>query len=329
MIHFLVPEPLAPSGGNRYDHEVAVRLGAREVRVPGNWPCPESVARARFSQELAALPDEASVLLDGLLACGVPEIVLPQANRLRLAVLVHLPLAEETGRGGAVELNRAERATLHGVAQVLTTSEPAAARLRARHGLDRVEVAEPGVDPAPLAHGTNGRDRLLCVASMTERKGHERLIRALAEFDEQEWPGCCFCVGPSDPEWLAKLRELVARHGLGERIRFTGALDGDALAEQYAAADLFVLASRAETFGMAVSEALAHGIPAVATRTGAIPRLLGPAGLLVSGEQFAPALRRWFSEPRLRAELRDAARAGRTALSSWEETARRIAEVLR
>ncbi|GAA4940941.1 hypothetical protein GCM10023238_03270 [Streptomyces heliomycini] len=109
-VHFVMPggvdDPAAPSGGNAYDRRVCLDLpgfGWRAHRhtVAGDWPRPDAAARAELARTLRELPDGAVVLLDGLVACGVPEIVVPQAEegRLRMAVLVHLPLGDETGLG--------------------------------------------------------------------------------------------------------------------------------------------------------------------------------------------------------------------------------------
>ncbi|HEU5111493.1 MAG TPA: glycosyltransferase family 1 protein, partial [Micromonosporaceae bacterium] len=93
-----VDDPGSPSGGNAYDRRLAAGLPAARVHpVDGRWPRPDGRALAGLAEALAGLPDGAPVLLDGLVACGAPEAVVPEAGRLRPIVLVHLPLAAETG----------------------------------------------------------------------------------------------------------------------------------------------------------------------------------------------------------------------------------------
>jgi glycosyltransferase involved in cell wall biosynthesis len=340
-----VDDPAAPSGGNHYDRRLCDGLAAAgwsvdEVAVPGGWPRPDAAARARLAQVLDELPDDAIVLLDGLVACGVPEIATPRAGRLRMAVLVHLPLADETGlpEAEAADLDRRERSTLRAAHAVVATSPWAARRLIDHHGLpaDIVHVAAPGTDPAPVAAGGDG-SRLICVAAVTPRKGHDLLVEALAAVADLPWT--CECVGALDRDsaHVDGLRELIARHGLDDRVRLAGPRTGAPLAATYAAADLMVLASRAETYGMVVTEALARGVPVLAADVGGIPDALGRApdgtapGILVPPEDppaLAAALRRWFREQELRHALRISALHRRRTLDRWEVTAQRMGDVL-
>ncbi|MFJ6675980.1 glycosyltransferase family 4 protein [Actinosynnema sp. NPDC091369] len=326
-VHFVRPrdDPASPSGGNAYDRRVIQELGSvHDVEVPGAWPRPDPADRAALGRVLGGIGDGSVVVLDGLVACGVPDVVVPHADRLRLVVLVHLPLADETGLepSEASRLDAAERECLRAVRAVVATSPSAARRLVSHHSLARVHVVTPGVDPAPLATGTDGASRLLCVASVTPRKGHDVLVRALASVADLPWT--CAFVGAE--RW--PVREVVERHGLGARIELTGPLDGPPLDRAYATADLFVLASWAETYGMVVTEALARGVPVVAS---AVPDALGDGGVLLpSGdvEAFADAVRRWLTDDAWRRDLRGRALARRRELSTWDETATRLAEVL-
>jgi glycosyltransferase involved in cell wall biosynthesis len=349
VITFIMPgdvnDAAVPSGGNTYDRRTCEALAAighqvRKIAVPGTWPRPDTAAWARLTRALADLGQNSVVLLDGLVACGVPEIIAPQARRLRLAVLVHLPLADETGLAPATaaELDAQERATLHAAGAVVATSEWAARRLVEHHGLaaERVAAVPPGVDPAPLAPGRNG-SRLVCVAAVTPRKGHDLLVEALALVADRPWT--CECVGPvrRDPAYVGRVRGLIAERGLRERITITGPRLGAELEDCYAAADLVVLPSRAEPYGMVVTEALARGIPVLATAVDGLPDTLGRApdgtvpGILVPPDDaaaLADAVRHWLADSTMRDRLTAAARLRRDALDGWDTTARRLANVL-
>ncbi|WP_406120063.1 glycosyltransferase family 4 protein [Streptomyces sp. NBC_00989] len=349
-VHFVMPggvdDPSAPSGGNAYDRRVSLDLPGfgwqvHKHAVDGEWPRPGAAARAELARVLRELPDGAAVLLDGIVACGVPEIIVPEADRLSLAVLVHLPLGDETGLEAAVaaELDEKERTVLRAVSAVIGTSEWAVRRLVSHHGLapERVHVATPGADIAPLASGTDGVSRLLCVATLTPRKGQHRLIEALAAAADLPWT--CECVGGfgNDPEYVDHLRDLIKRYGLQDRLHLAGPRAGAELDATYASADLMVLMSYAETYGMAVTEALARGIPVLATDVGGLPEAVGRApdggvpGILVPPEApaaLAAELRGWFGEADVRRRLKAAARGRRAALDGWATTARSLAGVL-
>ncbi|KUO06165.1 glycosyl transferase [Streptomyces caeruleatus] len=349
-VHFVMPggvdDPTVPSGGNAYDRRVSLDLPGfgwqvHKHAVDGSWPSPDAAARTELARTLREFPDGTVVLLDGLVACGVPEIVVPEAERLRLAVLVHLPLGDETGLDPAVaaELDARERTVLRAVPAVIATSDWAVRRLVSHHGLapERVHVAAPGADIAPLASGTDGVSRLLCVAAVTPRKGQHRLVEALATVTDLPWS--CVCVGGlnQDPEYVAQLRSLIARHGLKDRLILAGPQAGAELDASYNSADLMVLTSYAETYGMAVTEALARGIPVLATDVGGVPEAVGRApdggvpGILVPPENpaaIAAELRGWFGEADVRRRLKAAARGRRAALNGWAGTARSLAAVL-
>lgn len=349
-LHFVMPggvDDLArPSGGNAYDRRICLDLPGfgwqvHKHAIDGEWPRPSETARAELARTLREFPDGTVVLLDGLVACGVPEIILPEAERLCLAVLVHLPLGDETGLEPevAADLDAKERTTLRAVSAVIATSDWAVRRLVSHHGLapERVHVAAPGADIAPLASGTDGVSRLLCVAAVTPRKGQHRLVEALATVTELRWN--CVLVGglDQDPEYVDHIRALIAKFGLEDRFHLAGPQAGAQLDASYAAADLMVLTSYAETYGMAVTEALARGIPVLATDVGGLPEAVGRApdggvpGILVPPENpaaIAAELRGWFGEADVRRRLKAAARGRRAALDGWATTARSLAHVL-
>ncbi|MQA05917.1 MAG: glycosyltransferase [Streptosporangiales bacterium] len=310
----------------------------REHAVDGSWPRPDAQARTGLAKVLAAVPDGAVAVLDGLVAGGVPDVVVPHAERLRLVVLVHLPLGDETGLPAdvAADLTAGERETLHAATVVVVTSRWAAARVTEQYGLAAadVRVVAPGVDRAPVAPAGDG-SKLLCVAALTPRKGHDLLIEALAAVGDLPWT--CACVGPQrDPQRLAELERLIERHRLGDRVQLAGPVVGDRLAAAYAAADLVVLPSRTETYGMVVTEALAHGRPVLATAVGGVPEAVGAdetgrvPGLLVAAEAgaLAAGLRRWLTEPQLRSALAESALRRRGSLTGWASAGRRLGEVL-
>ena len=346
-LHVVLPggidDPAAPSGGNTYDRRVLTGLAAtrdvHEIAVAAAWPYPAERARSVLARALAELPRDATVLLDGLVAGAVPELLEPLAGRLRLVVLVHLPLGDETGLSPAeaAELTARERRTVRAAAAVVATSEGAARRVETLHDLPAgsVHVAAPGVDPAPLAEPGPDGGRLLCVAAVTPRKAQDVLVEALHSVADLPWT--CTLVGALDraPAFVARVRELAA--ATGGRVELAGTRTGEALARSYREADLLVLPSLAETYGMVVTEALARGVPVLGTRVAGVPEALGtapdgtlPGALVPPGDPpaLAAALRRWLTDPALRRGWRAAAEARRSGLLGWDFTTRRLNEVL-
>jgi glycosyltransferase involved in cell wall biosynthesis len=287
-VHVLVPDgiddPRRPSGGNVYDRRVCdglVALGwsVHEHAVAGQWPLPDAAARLAVGAALARVPNGGLVLVDGLLASVVPEVLEPEADRLRIVVLLHMPRDEAR-----------EVAALSAASGIVATSDWTRRWLLDHYPLpeDRVYVVRPGVDVADLASGSLSGGRLLCVGAITPAKGSDLLLEALATVDDPAWR--CVFVGSLhlDVEFVDGLRRQAKDRGVADRVCFTGPLMGAELERAYAEADALVLASQAETYGMVVTEALARGLPVVATKVGGVPEALGHAadgsrpGLLVT-----------------------------------------------
>jgi glycosyltransferase involved in cell wall biosynthesis len=347
-VHVIVPEgiddPARPSGGNTYDRRVCRRLAAlgwavHEHEVTGAWRRPGEAAHGALARAVREIPDGAVVLLDGLVASSAPDTLVPQARRLRQVVLVHMPLGHRPPDEEAGAVRAREREVLAAAAAVVTTSAWARRRLGELYALpaERVHVAEPGVDAARLAPGSAAGDALLCVAALTPDKGHDVLLDGLATAMDLSWR--CECVGSvvRAPEFAAAVRRRARISGLGDRVRFPGPRIGAELDRAFAAADLLVLTSYAETYGMVVTEALARGLPVLATEVGGVTEALGQAeddtvpGLLVPpGDPAAlgAALRSWLEDAELRERLRRAARERRAQLRPWAATASVIADVL-
>jgi glycosyltransferase involved in cell wall biosynthesis len=347
-VHVVVPEgiddPARPSGGNTYDRRVCRGLAAlgwevHEHAVPGAWPRLGEAGHAALARAVRRIPDGAVVLLDGLIASAAPEALVPQARRLRQVVLVHMPLGHGPPDGEAGAVRAREREVLAAATAVVTTSAWTRRRLGELYALprDRLHVSEPGVDAAPLAPGTAAGDSLLCVAAVTPDKGHDVLLDGLAMV--KDLSSQCECVGSlvRDPAFADGIRRRARNSGLGDLVRFPGPRFGPELDRAYARADLLVLASRAETYGMVVTEALARGLPVLATEVGGVTEALGHGedgtrpGLLIPPDDPAAlgaALRAWLEDAELRDRLRRAARARRAKLRPWAATASAVTDVL-
>jgi glycosyltransferase involved in cell wall biosynthesis len=344
-VHVVVPEgiddPARPSGGNTFDRRVCHGLEAagwavHVHAVPGSGPTPAAPSYAALADAVRRIPDGAVVLLDGLVTSPASEVLVPEAGRLRLVALVHLPLGQDATHDGARER---EGAVLSAAASVVTTSVWARQVIMELYSLpgDRVHVAEPGADAADLATGTPSAGALLSVAAVIPGKGHDVLLDALVMLTGLRWH--CLCVGSleRDPVFAEDLRRRVVESGMDGRVRFPGPQTEADLARSYSAADVLVLPSRVETYGMVVTEALARGVPVVAAEVGGVPEALGRGGdgtrpgLLVPPDDPAAlrdAIRAWLEDADLRRRLRQAARERRASLSPWSVTTSAVADVL-
>jgi glycosyltransferase involved in cell wall biosynthesis len=343
-VHVVVPEgvddPERPSGGNVYDRMVCRRLAdggwtVHQRIARGAWPLPDRAATAGLAELLRSVPDGDPVLVDGLVASAAPEVLLAETARLRLVILLHMPLGPSSGEA----VCSGERAMLASSAAVVTTSRWSRGWLVAECAVpvDHVHVAEPGVDLATASRASDGGRRLLCVASVTPNKGHDVLLEALERVRDLDWELEVVGSLSRDPSYVRSLRRQVRCAGIADRVDFVGPRSGLALDAAYAASDALVLASRFETYGMVVTEALARGLPVLATSVGGLPEALGRSiegrrpGLLVQPgdpRAMSRALRRWLTDDALRDDLRRAARQRRLTLKGWDLTADVLSGVL-
>jgi glycosyltransferase involved in cell wall biosynthesis len=305
--------------------------------VGDRFPNPTAADLDHAARVLAFIPTGAVTIVDGLAAGAMPLQIQREAERLRFVVLVHHPLAHETGvsETDARRLRAEETRSLRYARHVVVTSPRTATLLVREYAVKRRQITciEPGTDKWPASQGT-GRNSLLCVATLTPRKGHLTLIRALARLTRYEWQLTCLGSLHRDPSTVRRVREEIRRAGLVDRV----ALDGETgsrrrLMKYYGTADVFVLPTEYEGYGMAIAEAIGSGLPVISTPTGAIPQLVGrDAGILVprgNVNALANALRRVLGDPNVLAELRAGAMRRRTSLRSWAQTVRQFAAVVR
>ncbi|HEY2285649.1 MAG TPA: glycosyltransferase family 4 protein [Streptosporangiaceae bacterium] len=344
-VHVVVPEgfddPGQPTGGNIYDRRVCAGLAAAGwnvvvATVAAAWPAPGS--GAELARVVSAIPDGETALIDGLIASPAAAQLLPHAGRIRMTVLLHMPLVTVLEAQQDASAQRSERLVLDAAAGVIVPSEWTRQQVLTRYAMParRVHVARPGVDQV-AASGRPVRGQLVCVGVLSRHKGQDLLVEALARLAERDWH--CVLAGSldRDPDFARQLQARITQLGYGHRIRLAGILTGAALSAAYATADLLIAPSRSETYGMTVTEALAHGLPVIAADVGGLPEALGFAadgtrpGQLVPPDDpaaLAAALGDWLGDERHRGRLRAAARQRRSTLRGWDQTTQEIADAL-
>ncbi|HMA74786.1 MAG TPA: glycosyltransferase family 4 protein [Xanthobacteraceae bacterium] len=343
-VTFSVPGGLdQPTGGYTYDRRVIAGLRQRGCEVDiidlGDGfprPAPDTVNAAL--PRLRRAPAERPIIIDGLALGVLPEAAAALRESHRVIALVHHPLALESGLTPteAAMLRESERAALAAVRHVIVTSPATRRILVADYAVpaDIIAVALPGTESAISAAVPRKRAgetvNLLAVGSVVPRKGYDILIEALGRLTDLDWQLVIAGDCKRDRETAGELATAVVRKRLGGRVCIAGAVSEKDLVGLYRDADVFVLASRFEGYGMAYAEAVAHGLPVVGTKTGAIPETVPEAaGILVPPDDvaaLAAALRSMIADAGLREHCSSAARAA--PLPTWEAAAETFLDVL-
>ena len=343
QIAFAVPGDLnAPTGGYAYDRRMIAELEqigwhVEILNLGEGFPWPSDETRTSAEALLLRVPNGDTIVIDGLAFGVLPSAGLNLRINHPVIALVHHPLALESGLSAQqiVTLRDSERAALAAATRVVVTSGATARCLAADYGVPKahIVVAPPGVDQAPMARGNvDGVVQLLSVGAVVPRKGYDVLVASLATLSELPWHLSIAGNLRADPEAAAALEKDIARFRLGARITLLGAVPQTRLAELYANADVFVLASRFEGYGIAYAEAIARGLPVIGTTAGAIPDTVpADAGILVSPNDelaLARALHRVIAEPDERAKLAARAHKAATQLPDWRDSAKILAHVI-
>ena len=338
---FAVPGALTtPTGGYAYDRRIIAELctlgwSIDVIDLGSEFPRPSDAARLAAHARLAALSRDHPIVVDGLAFGALPDVAAALAPSHRLFALVHHPLAREIGlsREESETLRISEQKALAAARRVIVTSATTAGMIVSDYGVppDRVAVVRPGCDRRPddlQETDTSRADspvRLLAVGAMVPRKGYDVLIAALAPLRHLSWRLTIVGDLTRAPETVSRVKADIARFDLHDRVILAGAVPDERLAALFADSDLFALASRFEGYGMAFAEAIAHGLPIVATEGGAITETIpATARILVETDDVAAlsaALRRLIEDPEERRHLAAGARRAAAELPSWRQSA--------
>ncbi len=339
-LYFAIPGDINRlTGGYGYDRRLIAELkklgfAVEHLPLADSFPQPDAQALQATEIQFTQLPDNAIVLVDGL-AFGVMDAMAEyHGKRLKLIALCHHPLALETGLAPelAHTVHAAEQRALASAKAVLVTSENTARILEQGFAVPTVKIAValPGTDKQIFASCTGNPPILLTVATLTQRKAHDVLIDALAQIAHLPWSARFVGGEDFDSNWANYLHEKVAFHSLTHRIKFVGNLVD--LTSEYEQANMFVLPSLFEGYGMAFAEALSFGLPIVAARTGAVPDLVPEsAGILVPPADalaLANALTQLLTDSARRQQLQTGAQQVAQALPTWVDTARIVGDLI-
>lgn len=339
-IYFAIPGDINTlTGGYGYDRRLIVELQAlghtiHLVPLSSRFPAPDAAVLAATAAIFATLPDQSIVIVDGL-AFGVMDIIAAEHTaRLNIIALCHHPLMLETGltQQQTQQLFLSEKRALHAAKAVIVTSAMTAKILTEQFVLPaaKITIALPGTDAQTFAPCSGNPPVLLTLATLTRRKAHDVLIDSLAQIQHLQWTARFVGGMEFDPDWVLALKNKVADYGLEQRVIFVGNVTDSAT--EYSSADVFVLPSLFEGYGMAFAEALGFGLPIIAARAGAVPDVVPEsAGILVAPNDstaLAHALQTLLTDKNLRQRLQTGAQATAKKLPRWADSARTVAQLL-
>lgn len=334
----VTPELIGATGVARYSRELRRALVQRadcEVRAFAlsrrSQPVPDGVRHIPVPLRVAHASWKAIGLPRAEHLAGPVDIVhsldlIPPPTRRPLVVTVHDLVTSELPGLHSARSEAMQREQLRSLrrAMVVLTVSGAIAEALAEHGVesDRIHVTPNGLTPLPPPGEPSlpGAPFILAVGTLEPRKAHDVLIRAFAAsgLDHMRLVFAGPTVGRE-----AELEALAVELGVSARLTILGRVEDAELAGLYRQAILLCMPSLGEGFGLPVLEALASGLPVVASALPAIREVAGDAAVLVPAgdvDAMAAALKRVATDPALLARLASEGPA-RAAAFTWQATA--------
>lgn len=343
-VTFAVPGSLETlTGGFLYDKAIVDGLRTRGwsvkvLDVGTGFPCPDETVRLQAGKAVCGEQSTAPLVVDGLALGALPEAAYRVAASRPLIGLVHHPLFLEAGHSAEVRdrLFESEKSALAHTCHVVTTSRETRDRVAADFDIpgNRITNVDPGIrrPQTPPPYRETVHVNILAVGSLVPRKGHDRLIEALATLRDHPWSLRIIGSGEFDPNHAKTLRDLVATHDLADRVVFAGKVSDADLEDHYRTSNLFALASDYEGYGIAYAEAILRGLPVIGTTGGAIKDTVPDGtGILVpphDADALCAALKDMLANPQHRGIFAAAARRSGSHFQTWDAAVSRFASVL-
>ncbi|UOD50789.1 glycosyltransferase family 4 protein [Orrella daihaiensis] len=336
------------TGGYLYDKRILAELQTlgwevTPLSLDPRFPAVDANIKQQTADLLARTDSSHTLVIDGLALGALGQYAELIKNKRPFVALVHHPLALESGidQQTAQELRRAEHEALSHAQSVIVTSQTTKQTLVERYEVvpTKITVVEPGIDRpdqparAPVeAANPELPVKLLSVGAIVPRKGFDVLIKALGQLQHLNWQLAIVGDEHRAPDHTHQIKELINQLSLQNRVTLLGALSTEQLAQQYQAADVFVLTSRYEGYGMAYTEALAWGLPVVGTDGGACAQTLATIAAKVVPVDDIQAIKTTLelviSDRQTRAMMQMAACEHAMTLPTWEESGKRFAQAL-
>ncbi|MFW6058839.1 MAG: glycosyltransferase [Phycisphaeraceae bacterium] len=198
-----------------------------------------------------------------------------------LVVHVHSTEFDRAGERIDQRIYEIERRGMHAAVRIITVSNLTRAILQHRYGVpgDRIDVVYNGIDPAPRPEARqharaikNGDRIVLFLGRVTMQKGPGYFIESAKKVLEKHEHVKFVITGSGDQ--IPEVIDLAARYGIGHKVTFTGFLEGEDVDRVFEMADVYVMPSVSEPFGLAALEAIRHDVPAIVSRTSGVSEAL-------------------------------------------------------
>jgi glycosyltransferase involved in cell wall biosynthesis len=329
-VHFLITGDIQSlTGGYLYNMHMinGLRGKGHLVNVFGtDWQWKDSDSLEYICRHhLKKLPHGSCVIVDSLILASLHHIVQEFGDRLKFLGLIHLPASYNVLSGVHGKLADEELTAINDMRQVIVTGQ-FTFDLLCNVGLNpaRICLVEPGTDHFPRKKRYKPvPSELLCIANYSALKAQDVLIRALCRLTAWNWSLHLYGDTNRDKKYTEALRSLIRQLKMEHRIIVHGIVERHEISTVFLNADLFLMPSLFESYGMAITESLAHGIPVVTTSAGNIPYTL-PAGMGLltepgNEEQLADTIRSIFYDPVKYDALCKAASQYFKQVRSWEQ----------
>ncbi|HEX2933974.1 MAG TPA: glycosyltransferase family 4 protein [Bacteroidales bacterium] len=283
-LHFLIPgdiDTLAScyiydkrliEGLKKKGHAVEVH------RLSDDFPFPSDESIIQFTKTIRQIPKGETVIIDSLALGVIPAVLKELSITNPIIGLMHLPLSVDPNYSAYQRtlITKPEMEALGYVGKFIVSSLYTQETL-INLGIDenKINLVTPGIDDVPQKKNYPERpSKLLSIANMCRSKDHSLLVRALTALKDKDWELHCYGNLDWDRNYLADFQALIRKNNLQKKILVHGTISGKELSDAYLEADLFVHPSDFETYGMAMVEALAHGLPVVASTGGGIQKTI-------------------------------------------------------
>jgi glycosyltransferase involved in cell wall biosynthesis len=279
-IHFVISGDIHKlTGGSIYNERImsGLKLCGHDVKVHhlnDDFPFPSDKSLEYCRKDLLAIKTGEPVIIDSLVFGVIPDVLkkLSQANPV--IALIHLLLSSNSDFTAYefMLVKRSEREALKFAAKIIATSSYTEMELlNLGMDKDKIRIIIPGVDIYPQKKSFNETPgHLVCISNYTPGKGHIVLVHALRKLKDKAWELHCYGNMDFNPGYVAWLNGVIQSSGLKDRFFLHPPLERHQLTDVLLLADLFIHPSDFETYGMAVTEALAHGVPVIASSGGGI-----------------------------------------------------------